>query len=1092
MKLIFTILLIIATLLAHASNVRGVFIPFTNENQKLTNNIVEAVVRDALGYVWVGTNNGLNRLDGYTTHNYVNDPSDPHSLSSNFIRTLFIDSDGDLWIGTIGGGLNFYDRANDRFVRYQPQANSPNSISGNNVAAIVEDQDGALWIGTTGDGINRFDKKTKMFTRFRLDPTDPFNTNIRSMMCDFENNIWVGFDYESNGVYRIGARTGKISFLKPDQQVGKASGLGPVRGIVQHKNGRIFVATWGGRIFEVEQEPSNKMRLVRDKAYFNNAAITDFITDREGNFWVGSWEHGLLCLDENLTIRKKFVKERTKQESIVSNSINKLIVDSHNALWIAHRNNGVSMLSLDIPLFQKLDAVLDGKPFIDDLDAQAFQKDRNGNIWIATRGQGLWRYNPQNETFKQFIVDKKNGLTTNYLMSIHICAHGQIWVGTDGQFITRFDPLTERFTQIDYSWGDWSAVFSITCDTEYLWCGTWGSGVKRVNKKTLEVQSIDFDAEDQYRNSVFDVVLLDSTLWIANIGLGLFKMNRNATKPELVFSTNEPKGIFPNSRINDLDTEGDSILWISTAGAGAIRYNVKTKKLEALNERNELSNNIVQAVVHDRYNQYWFSTISGVTVLNRNFKQPINFYIHNGLPSNAINKSAAFYDSEADRIYLGTQLGVSFFNPSNVEVDSFANRVIFTGFSVMGQAIDKLPNPHADAPISIANSITLNPGDKMLTIYFSAMDFSPSFLNSYEYKLVGFDENWRKTTYSKNFAQYTNLNPGTYFFKVKTSNRDGVASNEESVLKVVVKPAVYQTWLFKLGVLLLLVLCVLLIFKWRMKSLKRAKHKLEAKVAERTLEIEQQKAYIEKQNKLLEENNASKDRFFSIIGHDLNNPMSSIDQLLELLEMEYDTMPSETVSIMIKHLRKSSAHTLELLHNLMTWAQTQTNRIKIDKQVHAVSQLFETTQTVCEMQAQQKNIHLSFQTKPLHVGFFDMNTISTVLRNLVTNAIKFSKPNDTVLISSKIEEGKLVICVKDHGSGIPNSELKDLFKIEKMKSKKGTQGETGTGLGLILCHEFVLLNGGKIWVKSTIGQGTTFYFSIENKSKSENDKAAAN
>jgi len=243
---------------------------------------------------------------------------------------------------------------------------------------------------------------------------------------------------------------------------------------------------------------------------------------------------------------------------------------------------------------------------------------------------------------------------------------------------------------------------------------------------------------------------------------------------------------------------------------------------------------------------------------------------------------------------------------------------------------------------------------------------------------------------------------------------------------------------------------------------------------------------------LLDQNNASKDRFFSIIGHDLNNPMSSIAQLLELLEMEYDTMPSETVSIMIKHLRKSSAHTLELLHNLMTWAQTQTNRIKINKQVHAISQLFEATQTVCEMQAQQKNIHLSFKTMPSHFGSFDMNTISTVLRNLVTNAIKFSRPNDTVLISSKIEDGKLVICVKDQGLGIPNSELKYLFKIEKMKSKKGTQGETGTGLGLILCHEFVQLNGGRIWVKSTVGQGTTFYFSIENKSKSENDKAAAN
>lgn len=1085
MKLIFTILLFMASLLAHAYKVRDVFIPFTNENGQITNNIVEAVVRDNLGYVWVGTNNGLNKLDGYSTINYVNDPADPHSISSNFIRTLFIDSDGDLWVGTIGGGLNFYDRANDRFVRYQPQANSPNSISGNNVTAIVEDQDGALWIGTTGDGINRFDKRTQTFKQYQLDPSDPLNTNIRSMMCDSENNIWVGFDYESNGIYRIEAKTENISFFKPDQPVGKASDLGPVRGIVQHKSGRIYVATWGGRILEVLQNPTNKLSLLRDKAYFHNAAITDFITDNNGNFWVGSWEHGLFWLDENLKIRKRFLKVRTKQESIVSNSINKLNLDSHNALWIAHRNNGVSMLSLDPPMFQMLEPELEDQVFIDDLDAQAFAKDRNGHIWIATRGQGLWRYNPQNESFKQYTADQKNGLTTNYLMSIHICEKGQIWIGTDGQFITRFDPLTERFSQIDYSWGDWSAVFSITCDLEYLWCGTWGSGLKRVNRNTLEIQNIDFDAGDQYRNSVFDVVLLDSTIWIANIGLGLFKMNRNATKPELVFSTNEPKGPFPSSRINDLETEGDSILWISTAGAGAIRYNVKTNTIKTINESNGLANSIIQTVVKDKHQQYWFPTISGVTVLSKDFNSPSNFYVHNGLASNAINKSAAFYDSEADQVYLGTQLGVSFFNPGNVEVDSFANRVIFTGFSIMGKPITKVPNPHADAPISIAKTITLAPGDKMLTISFSAMDFSPSFLSSYEYKLEGFDEEWNKTSYSQNFAQYTNLNPGTYFFKVKTTNHDGVSSKEESVLKVVVKPAIHQTLIFNLAVIFLFFLLVLLIFKWRMRSLKRAKHKLEAKVAERTLEIEQQKAFIEKQNKQLEENNASKDRFFSIIGHDLNNPMSSIDQLLELLDMEYETMPSETVSIMIKHLRKSSAHTLELLQNLMTWAQTQTNRIKINKQVHAISQLFETTQTVCEMQAQQKNIHLSFKTMPSHFGSFDMNTISTVLRNLVTNAIKFSKPNDTIVIQSNIEKDQLVIWVEDQGLGISQADLKNLFKIEKMKSKKGTQGETGTGLGLILCHEFVQLNGGKIWVKSNVGQGTTFYFSVENKSESE-------
>jgi signal transduction histidine kinase/ligand-binding sensor domain-containing protein len=1081
MKLIFTILFIATTVFGQANMVRDVFIPFTNENGKLTNNIVESVVRDHLGYVWVGTNNGLNKLDGYTSINYMNDPSNPHSLSSNFIRTLFIDNEGDLWIGTIGGGLNLYDRANDRFINFRPQADNPKSISGNNISAIVQDHDGAIWIGTTGDGINRFDKKSQTFTRYKFDSSDPFNTNVRSMLCDTQNNIWVGFDYDSNGVYRIDSKSGAITFYKPERPVGKATGLGPVRGIVQHLDGNIYIATWGGHIFQVSTESEKKLKLVRDKSFFNNAAITDFVTDGTGNFWVGTWEHGIYWLDSQLNVRKQYEKDRVRHESLLSNAINKLHIDSHNALWIAHRNNGVSMLSLHQPMFHKLEVSLNGLAYPDDLDAQAFVKDREGRIWIATRGQGLWRYDTRENTFKQFTVEQNNGLTTNYLLSLFICDDGKIWIGTDGHFITRFDPKSEKFTQVDYTWGDWSAVFSIICDSDYLWCGTWGSGVKRVNKKTLEVVSVDFDPTDQYRNSVFDVVLIDSTLWMANIGLGLFKMNRNELTPKLVFSTNQTDGEFPNSRINDLENEGDSILWISTAGAGIVRYQVKSGQKLVLDGTKGLTNDIVQSVVKDRYNKYWFSTISGVTVLDQNFKSPTSFYVHNGLASNAINKSASFYDADADQVYLGTQLGVSYFNPSKVEIDSFVNRVVFTGFSVMGQAISNVPNRFADAPISMARTITLIPRDKMLTFHFSAMDFSPSFLNSYQYMLDGFDENWNHTTYSKNFAQYTNLSPGSYLFKVKTVNHDGVASDQEATIRIVVKPAIHQTWIFRFAVLILLLLLALMYFKWRMKSLKRAKRKLEKKVAQRTLEIEKQKAFIEKQNKLLEENNASKDRFFSIIGHDLNNPMSSIDQLLELLDLEYDTMPSETVSVMIRHLRKSSAHTLELLQNLMTWAQTQTNRIKINKRAYSIAELFETTKTVCDMQAQQKNISLNFKTDPSHAATFDMNTISTVLRNLVTNAVKFSKSGSSIEIHSEIEQDKVVILVKDQGLGIPEADLKELFKIEKMKSKKGTQGETGTGLGLILCHEFVLLNGGKIWAKSTVGQGTTFYFSVELK-----------
>jgi signal transduction histidine kinase/ligand-binding sensor domain-containing protein len=1063
-----------------AIDVRDVFVAFNNENGRLTNNIVEAVVRDTYGYVWVGTNNGLNRLDGYTTFNYLNDPQNPTSLSGNFIKSLFVDSDGDLWIGTIGGGLNLYDRQNDCFIRFTSDSLSETSLNAPNVSTILQDHHGYIWIGTTGAGIFRYDKKKNIFKHFKLDPSDPLNTNIRIMQCDKSNNIWIGFDYDSNGIYKIEGTTERISFFSPLKMQGKATFLGPVRGIVELSNGRIIIATWQGRFYQVSMRGDYQLDLFRDEQFLNNASITNMIGDNEGNIWVGCWEQGLYLLSDDFNISRRFVNSKMRTTSITSNAVNVLTIDSNNNLWVGHRNNGISLLSLNSPMFHTLPVEVDGETYEGDLDVQSFVKDRSGNLWFATRGQGLWEYNTNNGKFKQYTTQQNNGLKTNYLLTLHQGYDGMLWAGTDGKFITRFDPATGRFTQINYPWGDWSAVFSIAETDRYLYCGTWGSGVKKVDKKTFEVTGIDFDPKDQFRNSVFDLEITDSILWIANIGMGLYKMNLNTGNMKLIFTTGSDDADFPNGRINDIIVENENTLWLSTAGYGAINYNLSTGEINRYDKNNGLAMDIIQSVVPDMNGNYWFLTQQGVTVLQEHQQKASNFFVHNGLLSNAINKSAAYFDKENSKIYLGTQLGINYFNPGKIKIDTVVNKVVISALTVMGKEVPRSNNSYTDAPIEKAQSITLQPDQKVFTISFSAMDFTPSFMNSYSYRLEGFDKEWNHTSYAKNFAQYTNLDPGSYTFYVKTVNHDGIASEETTSIKVIVKPAFYQTIYFRIFILLLTGGIIYMIFNIRVRNLNKAKLKLEQNVALRTLEIEQQKTFIEKQNSMLEESNASKDRFFSIIGHDLSNPMSSIDQLLELLEMEYETMSTKSASQLISHLRKSSSHTLELLKNLMTWAQTQTNRIKIDKQLLPISELFADCYNSCDLIARNKEQSLLFFTDESHVGFFDKNTITTVLRNLITNAVKFSKPNGKIEVTSSITDNKIVISVNDHGIGISESDINRLFKIESIKSVRGTEGEVGTGLGLILCHEFVTLNGGTIWVESRQGVGSTFFFTVDN------------
>ncbi|MBN2261542.1 MAG: hypothetical protein JW735_01425 [Prolixibacteraceae bacterium] len=1053
------------------------FIHFTKENNKLTNNIVEAVVRDNYGYIWVGTNNGLNRLDGYSTKNYMHNSLDSSSISSNFIKSLLIDNEGDLWIGTIDGGLNLFNRENNTFIRFPSANSSKNKFSGRNISSIIQDQNGLIWIGTIGDGIYSYSKASKEFVHYQLNPYDKHNTNIRTLFCDSNNNIWIGFDYESNGIYRIDGISRKISFYSPEKQQGATTALGPTRGIIELNDGRIITCTWTGRFYQTIAN-TNTLKLFKDETFLNNASISYMINDEQGNIFIGCWEQGLYRLNDKFEIVNHYQKDQTQISSIQSNAINSLYIDSKNKLYVAYRNNGISLLNLNKQMFKQLNLGKSTKTTTENIDAQSFAKDKSGNIWIASRGNGLIKYNKIDQSFKQYTTENCKGLKTNFLLCTHIDSEGMIWVGTDGKFIAKFNPETEEFKHIDFDWTDWSAVFAIAETDKYIWCGTWGSGLKKVDKKTHKVSTIDFDTSDQYRNSIFDLQLTDSLLWIANIGIGLYCLNLETDSLTLKFSTTEKPEIFPNARINDLSIENENILWISTSGGGAVCYNVKTNKYDVINQEKGLSSDIVQSVLIDNNKKHWFFTQTGITVSDSIFHNPIKFYTHNGLLSNQINKSSAFYDSDDNTMYAGTQFGINYFDPTHLLIDTNVNQVVFTGLSVMGEEVPFTNNEFYEKNIETSPSIHVKSKQKLFTVYFSSMDFSPSFLNCYYYQLEGFDKNWIYTPYTKNFAQYTNLNPGTYYLKVKTRNRDGIESKNISSLKIVVKPAFYQTLFFNIASILLLVFSIAFAYRVRYRSLHKAKILLEKNVKERTAEIERQKQQIEQQNILLEESNASKDRFFSIIGHDLNNPMSSINQLLEYLEAEYKNMPPEKLEKFIINLRKSSTHTIELLNNLLSWARTQTNRIEINQKHYPICELFENVNKSCLVLAEKKNQKITFDCKPEHIACFDFNTISTVLRNLLTNAIKYSDPDQEIRVVSQKSNNEMIISVIDKGIGIKEESLKNLFKIENFKSKPGTHGEKGTGFGLVLCYEFVILNNGRIWAESTPGKGSTFSFSL--------------
>lgn len=1053
------------------------FICFNTSNGKLFHNTIDAIARDQLGYIWVGTNYGLNRLDGYNTVNYINNPEDSTSISGNFINALFVDSSDDLWIGTLGGGLNKYDRKTNSFIRIK-QSGLINE--GLNISAITEDNSGNIWIGTNGEGVSKYNKKTGLFKRFNISEADPYkriNSNVTKMLCDKEGFIWVGMN--QGEVFRIDTKTEEIKYMSLFRDQENFAGIGSIKGIAQQSNGTLLFATWAGNLYELNPKTDSQIKLLKSPSYFDNNLLTDIVIDENENIWISTWQNGIFKINNKTGEKSKITRNRFYLNSLGSNAINLMFMDKYNYLWIGTIDNGLYMLSLKEKMFDNLKIQELDSPLPAELNAFSLIKDKNENLWIGTRGQGLWQYNLKSGETENYTVKDYSGLGSNSILTLEMGQDGNIWIGTDGGFISRFNPETKTFTKLKNKNDDWSnAIFGIAQNENYLWGGSWGGGIKKVDKKTLTYTSINFDDKDQFRNSVFDLELCDSILWVADIGIGLIRYNIN-NESKKVYSNSEQFPDFPKERILDIYVENPDSLLIATDGSGICLFIPSKEKIIKLVSPELLSNNIIQGVATDDKGNIWAASISGISFIERKTGNVQNFYRHNGLKNNQFNKGAILWDNESRLIYTGGVEGVNFAQSDNLIIDTMVKKTIITGLNISGKQISKPNDKNISKSIDIAEEIHLKRKDKIITIYFSSMDFNPSSLNKYYFKLLGFDKEWRESGYSNNFVQYTNLFPGEYTFSVKACNRDGLISEKSTDIKIYMHPAFWQTWIFKIAMFLVITGLIILYIQNRYRNLFKAKLLLEQKVHERTSEIEKQKEHIEKQKQDLEHANDTKNKFFSIISHDLRNPVTSIDQLIQVILMQYDTSSDDKIKLYLNSLQKTSSNTLELLNNLLVWAQTQTNRINIKKKPIPVDDLLINVESVCDELANSKNINLVFPFDTKLKVIADKNTIQTVLRNLVTNAIKFTNPEGTVEVIVEPKGHEVIFKISDTGIGMKESEVANLFKIENISSKSGTSGESGTGLGLVICNEFLKLNGSKIHVESQLGKGTTFWFSLE-------------
>ena len=1097
----------------------------------LSHSAVSCIVQDHHGYIWIGTHSGLNKYDGYNFEVFLNDPKNDSSISGNRINSLFADSQGNLWIGTVLRGLNLYSEKTNSFIRFIHDQDDPASISANDIRRIFEDSKGRIWVCTRGGGLNRLISIKEGFKHYVHDPDDPgslMNDDVFSIIEDKQGTLWIGTN--GGGIHRYVEEEDNFKFYsysKPNSLNLSPTNFGAI--LCSDQQGNIWIGTEieGLFCFNVEDETFSHIPYGTTNKHLNNKVITDVVLCSDNKLWVTTDGGGINVL--NLANRKfTYIKSNPYDNSSLSNNqVQYIYRDPQDNVWIGNYNGGVNIFFRYKRKFEHFHNELNNKKSLSNNAVLCFEEDSDGNIWIGTDGGGLNLFNPENKTFKHFTHNKNNpnSISGNVVKWITEDNDGLLWIGTYEEGLNVYNRETNTFKHFRNHIQDSRSISSnhvwhIMQDSRGdMYIGTLNGLNRYVKEKEqfIRYNSISNSTNSLSNNSIM-YIYEDSfdNLWIGTDGGGLNLMDRRNGTFIRYMNDEEDSTSLSNNLVKVIyeDSKGD--LWIGTMGGGLNYLDRKKGIFTAYTTRNNLPSNNINGIIEDDNGNLWLSTSNGICRFNTETLEVRSYSIDDGLQDAEFTYSSFLKAGNGD-YYFGGINGFNRFRPGQLTDNSHIPPVVLTHLYIFNRKVEL---GGADrilkTSLSTTKEIRLRYDQNVIGIEFAALDYTSPDENRYRYKMENFDKAWTEVDANHRQATYTNLNPGIYIFKVIASNNDYVWNEEGTSIKIIISPPFWKTWWFRLIGALFIISALMVIYLIRVTQIQKRNIFLEKEVHERTRELndknkllvdqatelnesntllEERQQKIEEQseelssaneqllitNEQLSELNTMKDKFFSIIGHDLKNPINVIMGFSEMLKVRIDTLTVEKRDIYIDNIFNSAKNTYDLLENLLTWARSQSGRMALQPESIDIIKLINSNIQLILEGIKKKDITVTTDyPKEIKNAFCDNNMADTVIRNLIGNAVKYTRPGGK--ISVKVEFNEKANYVKaifsDDGIGIPADKIDDLFSLDRKYSTEGTAGETGTGLGLLLCKEFIEKNNGNIWVKSGPDKGSVFTFTL--------------
>ncbi len=1099
-------------------------IPFhrLSREQGLSQVTVTCLLQDRTGFLWVGTQDGLNRYDGYGFRVYKNDPTDPRSLPTNWIEVLAEDRDGNLWVGTQGGGLARWERATGTFVRVPLDPPDPSSPPSVRVRALAFDRRGDLWAGTFRSGAARIAAGGEV-ERFRHDPSDPASLSddrVRAIYEDRAGNLWIGtlagldlYDRASPG-----RATGSFRHLRHDPGDPRSLSDDRVTAILLDHRGALWVGTEQGLN---RRDPGGGfvrfLHRPEDPASLSHDHVGALLEDRSRRLWVGT-DGGLNLLPGPGAGFVRYRHDPGDPRSLSSDRVLALHEDRGGVLWVGTQSAGLNRWNPNTWSFAHYRADPANAGGLSSNSVFAFSEDAAGRLWIGTFGGGLNVLDRSSGDFRHFRHDPADpaSLPGDRVAVLHHGRDGTLWVGTAASGLGRLDALPDppaggTFRTYRHDPEDPGSLSDYTVSALYedrggvLWVGTFRGGLNRLDRDSETFTHFRHHPDRPESLSDDSVTALaedaEGRLWVGTFGGGLNRMRRplvgrgvEAQRPGASFrrlrhQEGHPQGL-SNDTIYALHVDREGALWAGTqvglnrlqisppapqggsghparqlsppAPEGALEELGEEAVFRHYFERDGLASDVVYGILPDDGGGLWLSTNSGLSRLDPATGAIESYRASHGLQGDEFNWGA-HYRSESGELFFGGHGGFNAFYPDRIASNAALPPVVMTSFTKLGQPL------HFGRPVEDVGEIELGHRDDLFSVEFAALDFTAPEENRYRYRLEGLNDAWIDLG-SRRRVTFTDLAPGRYVLRVQGANNDGVWNQEGAAVRIAVQPPWWQTWWFRGLGFLAVAGALLALHRRTMGRAERRQRQLAE--AERAAEREELIARLEAKNTELE-------RFTYTVSHDLKAPLVTIKGFLGFLKRDAAAVAAgrgtvERMENDIERINAAAAKMHVLLEDLLQLS-------RIGRQVQELEEVpfAEVAREAVEIVGGQIDerrveVHLA---PDLPVVRGDRARLVEVVQNLLQNAVKYMGDQAAPRVEiGAASNGKVpALFVRDNGIGIEpryHDKVFDLFHRLSADSE-------GTGVGLALVKRIVELHGGRVWVESEgEGRGSTFWFTL--------------